>query len=67
MVEADLGQQPLEPGAARGGLAAAALVLVDDEDAVARPAECRGAAAEVVLQAADSRCSATCWGLDWRT
>ena len=66
-VEPDLGQEPLEPGAARGGLAAAALVLVDDDDPVRRPAEGQGAAVEVVLQVLDSRCSCTCWGLDWRT
>ena len=47
---ADLGQQPLEARPAGDGPAAAALVLVDDGHAVRRPAQLRGAAAEVVLQ-----------------
>ena len=50
MVEPDLGQEPLEPGATCGRLPTAALVFVDDDDAVRRPAECQGTAAEVVLQ-----------------
>src|SRR3954454_6261583 len=50
VVERHLGQQPLEARPAGDGPAAAALVLVDDGHAVRRPAQIRGAAAEVVLQ-----------------
>src|SRR5260370_29240403 len=51
VVEADLGQEPLEAGPPLDGPAAVALVLVDDDHAVRRPAECRGATAEFVLEA----------------
>ena len=39
MVQADLGQEPLEPQPAFGRLSAAALVLVDDQDPLLRPAQ----------------------------
>src|SRR5215468_8484372 len=39
VVQADLGQEPLEPQPAFSGRRAAALVLVDDEDPLLRPAQ----------------------------
>jgi len=39
VVQADLGQEPLEPQPAFRGRRAAALVLVDDEDPLLRPAQ----------------------------
>ena len=39
VVEGDLGQQPLESGATLDRLAALAQVVVDDGDAIGRPAE----------------------------
>ena len=49
MVEADLGEQPLEAEPSLGRGPALALVVVDDEDAVRRPAEFDGPLGEGVL------------------
>lgn len=50
MVEADLGQQPLEAEPTHRGPAAEALVLVDDDDPIRGPSQGDGAALQVVLQ-----------------
>ena len=48
--EADLGDQALKPGPVRRA-ARATEILVDDEDALARPAELEGTVDQAVLQA----------------
>src|SRR5215213_8906075 len=50
VVEADLGQQALEAGPALDGLAATALVVVDDEDAGWGPAQLDRTLPELVLK-----------------
>lgn len=50
MIEADLGQEPLEAEPAFRGPAAEALILVDHDDPVRRPAQGDGAAPQAVLQ-----------------
>jgi hypothetical protein len=49
VVEGDLGEKPLEAGPALDRLAALAQVVVDGDDAVARPAQRDGAVGQGVL------------------
>ena len=50
VVQRDLGEEALEAEPPLGGLGAESLILVDDDDAILRPSQGRGPAAEVVLQ-----------------
>ena len=67
VVEADLGQQSLEARPPLGRWPLLPWSSSMTSHAVRRPAQLDGAIGEVVLRSVDSWCSATCWGVDWRT
>src|SRR5512135_600875 len=50
MIEADLGHQAMEAGPALGGLTAAPLIVIDDQDAGGGPAQLNSPLAELVLE-----------------
>ena len=67
MIKAEFREDVLDASATLDRLTSASLVRVDDLDAVAGPAERDGHVGQRISRAVDSLCSATCWGLDWRT
>ena len=65
MIEADFGHQPLKSGAIVSRLAAEALVIINDDDALEGPTQSLCEFGESVLPL--SRFSMTCCGDDCRT
>ena len=67
MVHGNFGQEALESDAVLGGLAALALVLVDDQDSLPGPSQGRGVVRQGVLPLPRFLVIEDLLGLDWRT
>ena len=67
VVETDFGKQSLEAEPALGRGPALALILVDDENAFGGQPSSMARLTSAYWRSVDSRFSATCWAVDWRT